>query len=78
VTNAKTYLTGSFPLRFKSSDTIASILVGMQRDNLPIDFLKTRNQQVEAVTTEDVNRVAKTLLTPEKLMVVVVGQPEGL
>ena len=78
VTNAKTYLTGSFPLRFKSSATIAAILAGMQRDNLPIDFLKQRNAQVEAVTLEDVNRVAKTLLDPAKLKVIVVGQPEGL
>lgn len=78
VSNAKTYLTGSFPLRFKSSDTIANILVAMQRDNLPIDFLKKRNKQVEAVTLEDVNRVAKTLLDPAKLNAIVVGQPEGL
>ncbi|WP_135080917.1 pitrilysin family protein [Terasakiella sp. SH-1] len=78
VADAKTYLTGSFPLRFKSSDRIASILAGMQRDRLPIDFLETRNQQVEAVSVEDVNRVAKSLLTPDKLKAVVVGQPEGL
>jgi zinc protease len=78
VTNAKTYLTGSFPLRFKSSETIAAILVGMQQDNLPIDFLKTRNAEVEAVTLKDVNRVAKTLLDPANLKAVVVGQPKGL
>ncbi|MDV7338135.1 pitrilysin family protein [Terasakiella sp. A23] len=78
VMDAKTYLTGSFALRFKSSDAIASILVGMQKDHLPIDFLETRNQEVEAVTPEDVNRVAKSLLTPENLMAVVVGQPTGL
>ncbi|NVK17099.1 MAG: insulinase family protein [Methylocystaceae bacterium] len=78
VKDAKTYLTGSFALRFKSSDTIAAILVGMQKDDLPIDFLKTRNELVEAVTPEDVNRVAKKLLKPDQLMTVVVGQPEGL
>jgi len=78
VMDAKTYLTGSFPLRFKSSDTIAAILVAMQEDNLPINFLEERNKLVEAVTYEDVNRVAKTLLSPEKLKAVVVGQPEGL
>lgn len=78
VRDAKTYLTGSFALRFKSSDTIAAILVGMQKDDLPIDFLKTRNELVEAVTPEDVNRVAKKLLKPDQLMAIVVGQPEGL
>lgn len=78
VENAKTYLTGSFALRFNSSDTIAAILLGMQQDDLPIDFLETRNQQVEAVSFEDVNRVAQKLLSPDKLVRVVVGQPEGL
>lgn len=78
VENAKTYLTGSFALRFNSSDTIAAILLSMQQDDLPIDFLETRNQQVEAVTFEDVNRVAQKLLTPDRLVRVVVGQPEGL
>jgi len=78
VQDAKTFLTGSFALRFNSSDNIAAILLGMQMDKLPIDFLEQRNKQVEAVTLEDVNRVAKTLLTPDKLKAVVVGQPEGL
>jgi zinc protease len=78
VMNAKTYLTGSFPLRFGSSPTIAGILAGMQMDNLPITFLETRNEQVNAVTLADVNRVAKRLLTPEKLNVMLVGEPEGI
>ncbi len=78
VEDAKTYLTGSFPLRFKSSDTIASILLSMQQDDLPIDFLEKRNQEVDAVTPEAVNRVAKELMSPENLQAIVVGQPEGL
>lgn len=78
VMNAKTYLTGSFPLRFGSSDSIASILVGMQKDNLPIDFLEKRNQEIDAVSVDAVNRMAKTLLMPDNLQAVVVGQPEGL
>jgi len=77
VMNAKTYLTGSFPLRFSSSETISSILLSMQEDDLPMDFLETRNQQVEAVTLESVNRVAKKLLTPDALTTVLVGKPEG-
>lgn len=78
VANAKTFLTGSFPLRFRSSDAIAAILNAMQRDNLPIDFLETRNQQVEAVTTEAVNRIAKDIVTPDKLSIFIAGRPESL
>lgn len=72
--DAKTYLTGAFPLRFSSTGAIASILVAMQMDALPIDHLETRNAKVEAVTMDDVQRVAKRLLKPENLLVVAVGK----
>lgn len=74
----KTYLTGSYPLRFDGNGTIAGILVGMQADGLPIDYPQTRNAQIEAVTLADVAKVAKRLLKPDALHFVVVGQPEGL
>ncbi|MGY9047231.1 MAG: M16 family metallopeptidase [Rhodobacterales bacterium] len=75
---AKTYMTGSYPLRFDGNGPIANILVGMQMDGYPIDYAKTRNQRVEAVTLEDVKRVSARLLKPESLRFVVVGTPEGL
>ncbi|SEL28037.1 zinc protease [Roseivivax marinus] len=78
VDQAKTYLTGAYPLRFDGNGAIADILVGMQLHDLPIDYVETRNEKVEAVTREDVNRVAAELLDPEKLSFMVVGQPEGL
>ena len=74
----KTYLTGSYPLRFDGNGPIASILVGMQMDGIPMDYITTRNAKVEAVTMEDLQRVAARLFTPETLQFVVVGQPEGL
>jgi zinc protease len=76
--NAKTYITGSYPLRFSGNGPIASILVGMQMIGLPIDYIATRNDKVDAVTLDDVKRVAGELLDPEGLHFVVVGQPAGL
>jgi len=76
--DAKTYITGSYPLRFDGNGPIAGILVGMQMLGLPIDYIATRNDKVEAVTLEDVKRVAGELLDPEGLYFVVVGQPVGL
>lgn len=76
--DAKTYLTGSFPLQFTSSSAIADILLQVQRDNLGIDYLDRRSALIEAVTLEDVQRVAKRLLDPAALLTVVVGQPEGI
>ncbi|RBI85847.1 insulinase family protein [Rhodosalinus halophilus] len=76
--SAKTYLTGAYPLRFDGNGPIANILVAMQLDDLPIDYVETRNDRVRAVTLEDVNRVASELFDPERLTFVVAGQPEGL
>ncbi|WP_170310959.1 M16 family metallopeptidase [Paracoccus indicus] len=77
LTDAKTYLTGEYPLRFDGNGRIASILAGMQLIGFPIDYINTRNDKVEAVTAEDVSRVAKRLLDPANLRFVLVGRPEG-
>jgi len=74
----KTYLTGSYPLRFDGNRRIANILVGMQLDDMPMDYVVTRNAQVEALTLEEINAVAAELFDPDALAFVVVGQPEGL
>jgi len=74
----KTYLTGAYPLRFDGNGPIARILVGMQLDGLSPDYVTTRNAMIEAVTLEDIRRVAGELLEPEALHFVVVGQPKGL
>ena len=74
---AKTFLTGSFPLRFTSTDRIASILLGMQIEDLGIDFLDRRNAEVEAVTLANANRVAARLYDVDALTVVVVGAPDS-
>jgi zinc protease len=75
---AKKYLTGAYPLRFDGNGRIANLLVGMQMQGLPIDYPKTRNDRLNAVTIEEVNAVAKWLLKPDALRFVVVGQPEGM
>ncbi len=75
---AQKYLTGSYPLRFDSNGAIAAILAGLQSADLPIDYINTRNAAVNAVTLEDINRVAAYLLQPDNLQVVIVGEPVGL
>ncbi|MDE0591117.1 pitrilysin family protein [Halocynthiibacter sp. C4] len=78
LTDAKTFLTGAYPLRFDGNATIAGIMAAMQSQELPIDYIATRNDKVNAVTLEDIKRVAARVLKPEDLHFVVVGQPEGL
>jgi zinc protease len=73
--DSKTYLTGSFPLRFSGSSRLAGLLVSIQLENLGIDYLDRRNALIAAVTRDDVNRLARDLLAPDKLTCVVVGRP---
>jgi zinc protease len=75
---AKTYLTGAYPLRFDGNAPIARILVGMQLDGRSPDYVKTRNAQIEAVTLEEINRVAAELFRPEALRFVIAGEPVGV
>ncbi|MDO6522035.1 pitrilysin family protein [Shimia thalassica] len=75
---AKALLTGAYPLRFDGNGAIAEIMVGMQVQGLPIDYIKTRNDKVNAVTLDEINRVASELLKPDALQFVIVGKPEGV
>ena len=75
---AKTYITGEYPLRFDGNGPIAEIMVGMQQVDLPTEYVFSRNSYIDAVTLDDVNRVAAELLDADALHFVVVGQPEGL
>ncbi len=76
--DAKTFLTGSFPLRLDSNSKIASMLVAIQLDDLGIDYLERRNDYIDAVTLDDVRKAAAKFLKPDELVFVVVGMPEGL
>ena len=78
LTFAKTFLTGEYPLRFDGNSEIAKIMVGMQMIDLPPSYVVDRNDFIDAVTLDDISRVAAELLQPENLHFVVVGKPEGL
>ena len=72
---AKAYLTGAYALRFESSTSIANQLLWIQIEDLGIDYVAKRNALIEAVTFDDVKRVAARLLAPDQLITTIVGQP---
>jgi zinc protease len=76
--DAKTYLTGSFALRFDTNAKIARQLLTYAMQGKGLDYVDKRNKEVEAVTLADVNRAAKRLLDPSRLVVVMVGKPQGV
>ena len=76
--DAKTWLKGAFALSFDSGAAIASVLHSMLLDGLPISHLATREQQIDAVTRDDVLRVARRILREDLLTTIVVGKPVGV
>ena len=76
--DAKTFLNGSFPLGLDSNGRIAATLVAMQLEELGPDYIEKRADLIDAVTVEQVREVARRYLRVDDLIVVVVGEPEGL
>ncbi|WP_454683768.1 M16 family metallopeptidase [Ancylobacter moscoviensis] len=76
--DAKSYLIGSFALRFDSSAKVASQLLQIQIDDLGIDYIDKRNELVGAVTLDDIKRVAARLNENPELLFSLVGKPAGL
>ena len=74
--DAKAYLTGSFPLRMDTSAKIASILTSIEVYNLGLDYPQKYPGLINAVTREDVQRVAKKYLRPDSAVIVVVANQE--
>jgi zinc protease len=70
---AKKYLTGSFPMRFDSNAKVAAVLAQIEFFGLGSDYFDTYVDRVNAVTVEDVQRVAQQYLHPDDFVLVVVG-----
>ncbi|HWA90993.1 MAG TPA: pitrilysin family protein [Rhizomicrobium sp.] len=73
LTDAKTYLTGSYPLAFASNAGTAAQLASFQRAGLDVGYVARRNGLIAAVTLDDVRRAAKRLFDPKRLTIVVAG-----
>ena len=73
--DAKAYLTGAFPLSFDSNVKTARNLLGFWQDGQGADYVQHRNDYFEAVTLDDLRRVASKYMQPEDFTFVMVGQP---
>jgi zinc protease len=76
--NAKSYLIGSFALRFDTNAKIASQLLYFLGEDLGIDYVDRRNAEVEALTVDQLKAVAKRLFKPDDLFITIVGKPKFL
>jgi zinc protease len=70
---AQAYMTGSFPLTIETPGAIARQVVNAVFYELSLDELRTYRQRANAVTPEDVLRVARSYIQPDRLSIVLVG-----
>jgi predicted Zn-dependent peptidase len=73
IKNAKSYLTGVFPIRIETQDGLTDQLVSIRMYDLPDDYLQTYRDRINAVTAEDIQRVAQKYVRPEEAAIVIVG-----
>jgi zinc protease len=76
LSSAKSYLTGSFPLRIDSNRKIAGFLTAVEFYGLGLDYVDNYKKFIEAVTKDDILRAAKKYLSTESYVLVVVGDIE--
>ena len=75
---AKNYVALRFPNAFETTRAIAGQLTQMIVYSLPDDYFATFVQKVQAVTGQDLSRVAAKYIQPDKLAVVVVGDRQAI
>ncbi|MGH9308471.1 MAG: M16 family metallopeptidase [Vicinamibacterales bacterium] len=71
--DAQAYLTGSFPLTIETPSAIALQVLNAVFYGLDLEELQTFRERVNAITVDDIQRVARTYLQPDRLSIVLVG-----
>lgn len=74
--DAKNFLTGVFPIRAETQEGLTNLIVNQHLYGLPDDYLQTYREHVEAVTADEVLRVAREHIRPDEMAVVIVGDAE--
>jgi len=73
IADAKSYLTGVFPIRLETQEGLTDQLVQINMLNLPNDYLETYRDRIQAVTVQEIQRVAEKYIKPDEAALIVVG-----
>jgi len=76
--DAQSYLTGVFPIRAETQEGLTGLIVNQMLYDLPKDYLQTYRANIDAVTVDDVQRVANEYIHPDKLAMVIVGDAKEI
>jgi len=74
IRNAKNYIAGTFAQALESPRTIARFAARIAEYKLDKDYYKNYLKRIDAVTTDDLLRVAKKYMTPQNINIIVVGE----
>ena len=75
--DAQAYLAGSFPLTIETPNDIATIVMNALFYELPLEEIRTFRERVQAITPDDIQRVARQYIKPDRLSIVLVGNAQG-
>ena len=78
LSDAKDYLTGSFPLRFDTNRKVANFLAQVEYFQLGLDYPERYADFIKKVTREDVQHVAQKYLKPDTLITVIVANQKKI
>jgi len=73
ISDAKSYLTGVFPIRLETQEGLIDQLVQIKMYGLPDDYLRTYRERLQEVTIEEIQRVAIQYVRPDEAAIVIVG-----
>ena len=73
LSDAQAYLAGSFPLTIETPNDIATQVLNVVFYELPVEEIGTFRERVQRVTPDDIQRVARAYVRPDRLSIVLVG-----
>jgi zinc protease len=73
IADAKSYLTGVFPIRLETQEGLVDQLMQIKMLGLGDDYLNEYRDRVQSVTVDDIQRVAREYVQPDKAALVIVG-----
>jgi zinc protease len=73
LSDAQAYLSGSFPLTIETPNDIATQVLNVVFYDLPVEEIGTFPKRVQAVTPDDIQRVARQYIRTDRLSIVLVG-----
>ncbi len=78
IADAKSYLTGVFPIRLETQEGLIDQLVQIKMFDLPDNYLEIYRNRIQNVTIEQIQEVARKYVNPDEAAIVLVGDASQL